>query len=110
MSFNDANIMKMPKIKIFIGDKIDYCNCGSWIQHWTNFAEKPAVFCSEFSCKEMHKLEGARVKKEDDDNWYVIPLCNTHHVEKEAIDVNSFTKFITADETNTCSFPTVHLS
>ncbi|MCO6499261.1 MAG: hypothetical protein J5I47_02670 [Vicingus serpentipes] len=95
-----SGIITVKNISI---ESTEKCNCGSWLNHWNNFNNKPPVFCSEIRCTHMFHLFGAHVQKvEDDENWYIIPLCEKHGRSDEELVINNFVKFIPADINKTC--------
>jgi len=68
-----------------------YCKCGSWITHWEKHSKQKANMCSVYNCEDTD-LVGAHVKKLDDDNDYIIPLCRKHNGVKkgEILNINVF--------------------
>lgn len=96
----EKGIVTIKNIEI---EPTDNCKCGSWLNHWNNFNNKPSVFCSEIRCTKMFDLVGAHVKKiGNDENSYIIPLCEGHSKSKEELVINNFVKFIPANTEGTC--------
>jgi len=95
----NPGIIKVKNIKTTVKE----CSCGNWLNHWNNFNHKPSVFCSEIRCTQMFHLVGAHVQRiEDDENWYIIPLCSEHSKSKDELVINNFVKFIPANTKETC--------
>lgn len=54
----------------------------TWLHYWVNESgEKLPAYCAEIACTCKPEF-GAHVQKDNDDQWYVIPLCRTHNSMK----------------------------
>ncbi len=92
----------MPKVKNINGTSNNNCNCGNWISHWKIYSNMHPEFCSVKSCIAKYNLVGAHVQKTTDDyNWYIIPLCQTHNMSKDELEVGNV-KFVSANVSLTC--------
>lgn len=84
----------------------DYtCKCGSWLEHWKNFAGGSVPnLCPETNCIELAEV-GAHVQKDSssDSNWYIIPLCKKHNSKKgESLEVIDTLQLVSANVSETC--------
>ena len=92
--------MKAKNIK---GTSDNTCNCDSWLDHWKSFGggSLPA-YCSSIGCSGKPEA-GAHVQKESDNNWYIIPLCNSCNKLSDSLDVSDATIFVSANTSETCA-------
>lgn len=85
----------MAKVINISGTSQNKCSCGSWLEHWKKFSGKSATMCSEKYCIEKD-IVGAHVQKLNDNKWYIIPLCQSHNLTNEEIEVVDSTVFVSA--------------
>lgn len=90
------------QIKNLVGTSDNKCKCGSWLNHWENYAKKPSLFCSVNGCNEMAEV-GAHVQTVgfSDQNWYIVPFCHKHNKTSETFDVGN-TTLVFANVSVTC--------
>lgn len=93
------------KINNINGTSSNVCNCGSWLDHWKNFSgQLLPSYCPETKCMQKPEV-GAHIQKESssDSNWYIIPLCKTHNVEKgKSLTVSDSIALVSANVSKTC--------
>ena len=79
------------------------CNCESWIDHWERFSGLEASRCSVIDC-DNNDLVGAHVSiiDNDDDDCYIIPLCNEHSQSSDLLEIYEDVKLISAKVGETC--------
>jgi hypothetical protein len=79
------------------------CKCGSWINHWRIYSGQIAAECRAAGCSNKD-IVGAHVQKDvtNDDNWYIVPLCNSHNSAVGTITLVADTKLVSANVANTC--------
>lgn len=83
----------MKKVINLKGTTDEKCQCcESWINHWENFVNEPAVFCSASSCNETNDIEGAHVEEINSGTIGIIPLCKTHNKHDGVFEVLDSTK------------------
>lgn len=94
----------MSKVKNINGTSDNNCKCGSWLNHWEKFSQKPAIFCSVKNCTQTSDLVGAHVQKATTDmKWYIIPLCKAHNSATGELEVSDTTVFVSANKAETCN-------
>ena len=76
----ENNLNKKVCVKNLNGTSGKDCKCGSWLKHWINFNSKATATIPPIcpACQKEMKwtdVVGAHVQKEDDNHWYIIPLC-----------------------------------
>ncbi len=93
----------MAKIKNINGTSDTTCKCGSWLKHWEKFSGQTTQYCTEIKCTNKD-LVGAHVQKADstDNNWYIIPLCNSHNQSTGIMEVSDSYKLVSANKKETC--------
>ena len=93
----------MPiKVKNINGTSAKSCNCGSWLNHWKKNSGSRSSYCHERTCVSP-AAHGAHVLKENDKNWYIVPLCAAHNgLKGKEIEVIDATIFISANVLRTC--------
>lgn len=91
------------KVKNINGTSNNKCNCSSWLQHWEKFSKKNAGLCVERICRQNAE-HGAHVQKDDenDNNWYIIPLCASHNLKADELQIMDTTTLVSANVSNTC--------
>ena len=64
------------------------CFCSTWYEHWTKTSNQWLICCAENSCTKPIS-QGALVQnaEEDNNNWYVVPLCRMHASSNEILDI-----------------------
>lgn len=93
----------MAKVKNINGTSDTNCKCGSWLKHWEKFSGQTTQYCTETKCVNTD-LVGAHVQKADsaDNNWYIIPLCNSHNQSTGTLEVSDSYKLVSANKKETC--------
>jgi hypothetical protein len=79
------------------------CKCGSWLQHWKNFSGvRLGEHCYEKTCLEKPEV-GAHGQKENDNSWYIIPLCTKYNNRRgESIELINGAVLVSANKQETC--------
>ena len=95
--------MNLRNIK---GTTENRCHCESWLEHWKQYARhrnrKDPPTCSVAFCKNTD-IVGAHVQIEDDDDtWYIVPLCNAHNQRTTRLSVQDSTPLAPANISMTC--------
>lgn len=84
------------------------CTCGSWIDHWKKFSNKPAGKCAVNGCSNDATV-GAHITRPNAKNEdykthsYIVPMCSEHngkHGEKFTSRKNC--TFVWANVSQTC--------
>lgn len=84
------------------GTSANTCKCGSWLAHWERFSGLSVPkYCPETSCLAKPEV-GAHVQKVGINDWFIIPLCDTHNKAKGPINVSDFVQFVSANVSQTC--------
>ena len=80
------------------------CPCGSWINHWKNYAQDDKPFCSVPACPKEAEV-GAHVQKADDEkSWYIIPLCKAHNnLKGQELDIFDGVKLVPVISRDKCN-------
>lgn len=91
----------MLKIKNINKTNDSPCKCGSWLKHWEKFSGEATTVCACVTCAKTD-LVGCHVQlvNNDDDVWYIVPLCNFH--SRFEIELPVSAKFVSAHKTETC--------
>lgn len=93
------------KVRNINGTSQNTCKCGTWLEHWKNFSNQSLPsHCVEKSCYQK-PMVGAHVQKDNssDNNWYIIPLCNSHNNETgKSLDIMDGTVLVSANVAETC--------
>lgn len=92
------------KVHNLNGTSDNKCSCGSWLQHYNNFVEIEATFCSNLSCCNVAKVGGHVQKyKSSDKGWYIVPLCESCNKKSSdsVIDIGG-TELVPANKSLTC--------
>lgn len=92
------------KVKNLNGTSDNTCRCGSWLRHWEKYGGGTATLCSEETCTKKAEV-GAHVQKDsnNDQKWYIIPLCQEHNKSDKALTIFENTKFVSANTKETCA-------
>lgn len=90
------------KVKNINGTSGNVCGCESWMTHWAKHSRTTVSYCAEEKC--IKKPEhGAHVQKDNDRNWYIIPLCAGHNgLRSTEFLVTDGTVFVPANKQITC--------
>ena len=92
----------MIKVKNINGLNTKQCSCESTFEHWKMHSNTTVTFCSEIYCLNKD-IQGAYVQKVDNnEDWFVIPLCKLHCKIDEDITLVKTTVFIPVEETDLC--------
>lgn len=94
------------KVKNINGTSGHACKCGSWLKHWERISRKAATSCAVLGCQNRATV-GVHVQREnpDDNNWYIIPLCDSHNRKSEVFDlafIQGSVTLVMADVRQTC--------
>ncbi len=54
------------------------CECNTWKEHWEKHIGLKADRCYIDGCKELD-IVGAHIKRVDNGNHFIIPLCRKHN-------------------------------
>lgn len=73
------------------------CRCGTWIDHWEQYADDDASVCSEVACKESNELVGAHVRTTKGKPVRIVPLCNSHNGSHNKIELKERTRRVLAN-------------
>ena len=77
------------------------CSCGSWLMHWKAYSGKPLPpSCSVTTCYHRPTV-GAHVQKENDPEWYIVPLCEEHNESTTSLEVGNI-PLVSANRAETC--------
>ncbi len=68
------------KVRNASGIPLYRCDCGTWLQHWTNYSRHPLPkYCAESNCLQQPKVGGlVQVDGSLDNRWWIVPLCPGH--------------------------------
>ncbi len=92
----------MIKVKNINALNTRQCSCESTFEHLEMHSNTTVTFCSEIYCLNKD-IEGAYVQKVDnDEDWFVIPLCKLHCKIEEEITLVKTTVFVPVEETDLC--------
>lgn len=76
------------------------CSCGSWIVHWAKFGGQTTLaVCSANGCFQVATV-GAQVAANG--KAVIIPMCDLHNQQDQAIDVFDYSFAVSADIARTC--------
>lgn len=104
IAINDERKRRSMRIKNIKGTSQNTCKCGSWLNHWTKFSGMIVPsYCPAQGCHE-EELVGAHVQMDSssDNSWYIFPLCKTHNVATESLEVSDDYKLVSANVSQTC--------
>ncbi len=80
------------------------CSCGSALRHWERYSGQTVACCIEVNCTEK-SLIGVHVQKtdaEDENDWYIVPLCEHHSHVKTEIEISDSYRLIPSDTMEVC--------
>ena len=78
------------------------CKCGSWKQHWINFAGKKwPSDCSVKGCTAAPTL-GAHIHNPNVTGEKIVPMCTTCNAKTDSFDLNAGVTLVSANRSETC--------
>ncbi len=78
------------------------CNCGTWMRHWTRFANKPwPASCSVLGCSSAATL-GAHVINSAVNGERIVPMCNSCNGKSSLFSLKGSISVPSANISNTC--------
>jgi hypothetical protein len=100
-------LSKLMKIKSGANSQ-ETCSCGSWLKHWEKFSGQSTLYCQVIGCLNRD-IGGAHVQLagDDDNSWYIYPLCKTHSKSSSELEVNDTFALVPADPKLTCGGPSL---
>ena len=79
------------------------CACGNWLKHWEKFSTQKTPHCAVADCNAPATC-GTHAQKADseDENLYVIPLCDSHAAVTGELQIREGYKLVSANINQTC--------
>ncbi len=78
------------------------CNCGTWKQHWINYAKKPwPASCSVDGCSNQPTL-GAHIQNPNVDGERIVPMCDSCNGLSGTFNLKGGITLPSANKSKTC--------